>query len=153
MIKVCWKKFPPFKIKNGFLAVFVILPKSQKWPKIDFLFWKVEFFLAHLNHLGRLKFFIFYTFWFDKKNGQNRKKPTFAHGPFFQFLAQKCQKYQFSWKNLFLTIFLWVILVRKCFLYFWQTPIFEPARAILLRRVQYQPFRLKFLVPSSAKWL
>ena len=38
MIKVCQKKFPPFKIKNGFLAIFVILEKSQKWPKIHFLF-------------------------------------------------------------------------------------------------------------------
>ena len=51
----------------------------------------------------------------SKKNGQNRKKLTFAHGPFFQFLAQKCQKYQFSWKNLFLRIFLWVISVRNTY--------------------------------------
>ena len=134
------KKFPPFKIKNGFLAIFVNLAKSQKWSKIHFFFWKVEICLTHLNHLGRLKFFIFYTFWFNKKNGQNWKKVTFVHSPFFQFLAQKCQKYQFSWKNLFLRIS-----VRKDFLYFWRTPIFEPARAILLRRVWYQALQMGVL--------
>ena len=54
MIKVCQKKFP--LKKNGFLAIFVILAKTQKWPKIHFFFWKVEIFLAHLNHLGKPKF-------------------------------------------------------------------------------------------------
>ena len=31
------KKFPPFK-RKFFLAVFVILEKSKKWPKVDFFF-------------------------------------------------------------------------------------------------------------------
>ena len=35
MIKVCQKKFPLLKRKNGFLAIFVIMAKSQKWPKIQ----------------------------------------------------------------------------------------------------------------------
>ena len=143
MIMVWQKKFPPFKIKNWFLAIFVILAKSQKWPKIYFFsFEKWNFFLAHLNHLGRLNFFVFYTFWFDKKNGQNWKKPLSCTAHFFSF-SQKCQKYQFPSKN----IFLWVISDRKGLLYFWRIPIFELARAILLWRVWYQPFRLKFRVP------
>ena len=32
MSKVCQKKFPLLKRKNGFFAFFVILAKSQKWP-------------------------------------------------------------------------------------------------------------------------
>ena len=80
-------------------------------------FWKVEIFLAHLNHLRKLYFLIFYTFWFVKKMGKIEKKTLFpVFGP-------------------------------KGFLYFWWTPIFEPNRAILLRRVRYQPLRLKFRVP------
>ena len=58
MIKVCQKKFSCFLRKNRFLAVFVILEKSQKRPKIVFFFWKVEIFLAHLNHLRKHSFFI-----------------------------------------------------------------------------------------------
>ena len=115
--------------------------------KSIFYFESWKFFSAHLNHLGRQFFCIFYTFWFDQKKWAKSKKTQFAHGPFFQFLAQKYQKYQFSWKNPFLGFFIWVISDRKGFLYFWRTPIFEPARAILLRRVRYQPFRLKFWVP------
>ena len=181
MIKVC-KKIPLFKIKNGFLAIFVILAKTRKWPKIHFFF-KVEIFFSTQNSVGETKFFQFLHFLFGQKKwvkmenghffaraifsafshfcllfltesksvlhekcwssqmikvcqkiqlfkikkwffghfcdfGQNRKKGTFAHGPFFPFLAQKCQKYQFSSKNLFLRIFLWVISDRKGFLYF-----------------------------------
>ena len=120
MIGVCRKKFPPFQKKKWIFGHFCDFAK------------KISFSIL-FNSI--------------KKNGQNRKKLTFAHSPFFQFLTQKCQKYQFSWKNLFLGIFLWVISVRKGFLYFWQTTIFEPTRVILLRRVWYQPFRLKFWVP------
>ena len=96
-------------------------------------------FFRHTLIIWGDNFFVF-SILFDliKKNGQNWKKLTFAHSPFFQFLAQKCQKYQFSWKIPFLTIFLWVISDRKGLLYFWRTPIFEPARAILLRRVRCQ---------------
>ena len=91
-------------------------------------------------------FFVF-SILFDsiKKNGQNWKKLTFVHGSFFQFLARKYQKYKFSLKNLFLTIFLWVISDRKGLLYFWRTPIFEPTRAILLRRVQYQALWMRVI--------
>ena len=89
--------------------------------------------MAHLNHLGRHFFCIFYTFWFDQKNGQNRKK-------------------QFSWKNPFLRFFLWVISVRKGFLYLWWTPIFELARAILLRRVRYQALRMRVFGQKCQKY-
>ena len=104
------KKFPPFKRKKYFLAVFVILEKSQKWPKVDFFFWKVEIFSAHLNHLRKLYFLIFYTFWFVKKMGENENKNTFVHGHFLPFLAKKLQKYQFLWKIPFLRFVLRVIL-------------------------------------------
>ena len=120
--------------------------------KSIFYFERWKFFSTHLNHLGRQFFCIFYTFWFDQKKWAKSKKDTFAHGPFFQFLAQKCQKYQFSWKNLFLTIFLWVISVRKGFLYLWQTPIFEPARAILLRRVRYQALWMRVFGQKCQKY-
>ena len=49
MIKVCQKKFPPFKRKNWFLAVFVIFPKSQKRPKIYFSLEKWKFFGTPLS--------------------------------------------------------------------------------------------------------
>ena len=38
MIKVCPKTCPPFQRKRRFLAIFVILEKSQKRPKIVFFF-------------------------------------------------------------------------------------------------------------------
>ena len=46
MIKVYQKKFQPFKRKKRFLNVFVIFPKSQKWPKIDFFFKNMKIFFA-----------------------------------------------------------------------------------------------------------
>ena len=96
MIKGCWIKFPPFKIEKGFLAIFFILPKSRKWPKIHFLFWKVEIFLAHLNHLGRQFFCIFYTFLFNKKMGKIKKNSLLCtavrKSVFFQFCP-------FFWSN------------------------------------------------------
>ena len=120
--------------------------------KNPFFILKGGFFFQHTLIISGDNFFVF-SILFDsiKKNGQNGKKVTFAHGPFFQFLAQKCQKNQFSWKNLFLGIFLWVISVRKGFIYFWQTHISEPARAILLRRVRYPEFQPEGLVPYPSQ--
>ena len=115
MIKVCQEKFSCFLRKKWFLAVFVILEKSQKQAKIIFFFWKVEIFLTHLNHLGKQYFFIFYTFLFDQKKGKI-KKNTFAHNPIFLVFGPKMPKISIFMKNLFLTIFLWVILVTKGFL-------------------------------------
>ena len=83
MIRVCEIKFPLFKIKNGFLAIFVILAKTRKWPKIHFFFRKVEIFLPHKIQLGRPKFFSFYIFDLVKKSGGKWKKGTFLHEPFF----------------------------------------------------------------------
>ena len=62
MIKVCQKKFPLFKIKNGFLAIFVILAKTRKWPKIHFFFGKVEIFFVTQNSGGETKIFQFLQF-------------------------------------------------------------------------------------------
>ena len=97
MIKVCQKKFPPFKIKNGFLAIFVILAKSKKMAKNPFYILKGGNFIQHTLIIWGDNFFVFFIL-FDliKKMGKIEKKNTFAHGPFFQFLAQKCQKYKFS---------------------------------------------------------
>ena len=67
MIKMCGKKFPLLKIKNGFLAIFVILEKITKTAKNNF-FLKKQFFLAHLNHLRKQYFFIWNTFPEDKPN-------------------------------------------------------------------------------------
>ena len=141
------KKISTFQNKKWIFGHFCDFAKITKMAKNPFFILKGGNFFQHTLIIWGDNFFVF-SILFDsiKKNGQNRKKGIFVHGPFFQFLAQKCQKYQFSWKNLFLTIFLWVISERKCFLYYWQTPIFEPARAILVRRVRYQPFRLKFWV-------
>ena len=55
------KIFPLFKRKNVFLAIFVILAKARKWPKISFYFFDLV-----------------------KKNWQKWKMGTFLHGPFFQ---------------------------------------------------------------------
>ena len=65
------------------MAIFVILAKSQKLPKIHFFFTKVEIFFAHLNHLGR-QFFVF-SILFDsiKKMGKNEKN-TLLHSNFGQ---------------------------------------------------------------------
>ena len=56
MIKVCQKKIPLFKIKNGFLAIFVILAKTRKWQKIHF-FWKSGIFFATQNSVRKTKIF------------------------------------------------------------------------------------------------
>ena len=66
----------------------------------------------------------------------------FFGAPFLQFLAQKCKKYKFSWKNPFLRFFLWVISVRKGFLYFSRKLILESSRAIFLRTVRNQASRI-----------
>ena len=137
------KKISTFQNKKWIFGHFCDFRKIRKMAKKSILsFERWKFFLAHHNHLRRLKFFIFYTFWFDQKKWAKLKKATFVHEPFFQFLPQKCQKYQFSWKNLLLGIFLWVISDRKGFLYFWWTLIFESTRAILMRKVRYQALRM-----------
>ena len=108
MIKVGQKKFSYFLRKNWFLAVFVILEKSQKWPKIIFFFWKVEIFLTHLNHLGKQYFFIFYTFWFNQKK---IKKDTFFHF----FLAKNCPSFNVEGqKVLKIKIFMESLQNRNC---------------------------------------
>ena len=136
-------------LKKWIFGHFCDFAKITKRPKNHFFFWKWKFFSAHLNHLGRQFFCIFYTFWFDQKKWAKSKKRHFCAWSIFSVVGPKKQKYQFSW------IFLWVILDRKGFLYFWQTPIFEPARAILLKRVRYPEFQPEGLVPYpfSAKWL
>ena len=147
------KKISTFQKKKLIFGHFCDFAKITKMAKNPFFILKGGNFFQHTLIIWGDNFFVF-SILFDsiKKNGQNRKKDTFAHGPFFQFLAQKCQKYQFSWKNLFLTIFLWVISVRKGFLYLWQTLIFEPARAILLRRVRYQTLWMRVFGQKCQKY-
>ena len=104
--------------------------------------------MAHLNHLGRQVFFVFFIL-FDsiKKMGKIEKKALLCTAHFFSFWPQNA-------KNInFLRFFLWVILVRKGFLYLWQTPIFEPARAILLRRVWYQVLWMRVFGHKCQKYL
>ena len=86
MIKVCQKKFPPFKRKNGFLAMFVILPKSQKWPKIHFLFRQVEIFFGTPYSFGETKIFhLLYFLIQSKKRGKIEKKSLLCMAHFFSF--------------------------------------------------------------------
>ena len=117
-------------------------PKHENGQKSIFSLEKWKFFLSHKIQVGRPKFFSFYIFDLVKKSGQKWKKITFVHGPFLQFLAQKCQKYPFSWKNPFLRFVLWVISERKCFLHFSRKWVFVPARAIFLRTVRYWVLRM-----------
>ena len=147
------KKISTFQNKKWIFGHFCDFAKITKMAKNPFFILKGGNFFWHTLIIWGDNFFVF-SILFDsiKKNGQNRKKPTFAHGPFFQFLAQKCQKYQFSWKNLFLGIFLRVISVRKGFLYLWQTLIFEPTRAILLRRVWYQALQMRVFGQKCQKY-
>ena len=104
MIKVYQKKYPLFKIKNGFLAIFVILSKTRKWPKINFFLWKVEIFFTHKIQLGRPMFFIFYIFDSVKKSRQKwekaekmarAKKCPFSIFAHFFWPNQKCK----NWKT------------------------------------------------------
>ena len=72
MIKVCQKKFPPFKRKKYMFGHFCDFAKITKnGQKSIFYFERWKFFLAHLNHSGD-NFFVFYIL-FDsiKKNRQN----------------------------------------------------------------------------------
>ena len=127
--------------------------KITKMAKNPFFLLKDGNFFWHTLIIWGDNFFcIFYTFWLDKKKWAKLKKTHFCARPIFHILAQKCQKYQFSWKIPFLTIFLWVISVRKCFLYFWQTPVFEPARAILLKRVRYQALWMRVFGQKCQKY-
>ena len=139
------KKISTLKLIFGHFCDFAKIKNGQK---SIFYFERWKFFSVHLNHLGRQFFCIFYTFWFNQKKWAKSKKTHFCARPIFSVFGLKMPKISiFMKKNLFLTIFLWVISVRKGFLYFWQTSILEPARAILLRRVWYPEFQPEGLVP------
>ena len=68
MIKVCQKNFHLSKEKINFWPFLWFFPKSQKWSKNIFFFWKVENFLAHHNHLRKQYLFILNTFHEAKPN-------------------------------------------------------------------------------------
>ena len=97
--------FSFFWRKKLFLAVFMILEKSQKWPKVNFFFWKVEIFLAHLNHLGKLYFLIFYTFLFVKNWVNMKTKTLLCMGIFCHFWPKNAKKINFHEKFLFSDLF------------------------------------------------
>ena len=78
-----------------------------------------------------------------KKYGQNRKKIHFRAQPLFSVFAPKMPKISIFMKKNFLTIFLWVISDRKCFLYFWQTHIFNPLEPFCWGGYGTQNFSLK----------
>ena len=90
MIRVCEKKFPLFKIKNGFLAIFVILAKTRKWPKINFFFWKVEFFFCTQNSVGETYVFQFLHFWFGQKKWAKMEKNHFCAQAIFSAFSLFC---------------------------------------------------------------
>ena len=142
---MCWKKISTFKNKKWIFGHYCDFAKITKMAKNPFFILKGgNFFSAHLNHLGRQFFCIFYTFWFDQKNGQNKKKALLRTAHFF-WLNQKVQKIQknclpkwlrcaekksppFKIKNVFLAIF--VILPKsqkwpKIHFLFWKVEIFS----------------------------
>ena len=101
MIKVCWIKFPPFKIEKGFLAIFLFCQNHKNGQKSIFYFERWKFFSAHLNHLGRQFFCIFYTFWFDQKKWAKSKKTHFGAWPIFSVFGPKMPKISIFMKKSF----------------------------------------------------
>ena len=97
MIMVCQKNFHISKEKIIFWLFLWFWKNHKNGQKL-----KVEIFLAHLNHLGKLYFFIFYTFWFVKNQKLKLKIKinTFVHGQFLPF-CQKMPKIPIFMKNSF----------------------------------------------------
>ena len=87
MIKVCKKIFSCFLRKNQFLAVFVILEKSQKWPKIVFFLLKGAIFFWHTLIIWGNSISFSIVFDLIKK-----EKRHFFHF----FLAKNCPSFNFE---------------------------------------------------------
>ena len=137
------KKISTFQKKKTIFGRFCDFSKITKTAKNRFFLKKHEnFFLHTLIIWGNTPFSFSTLFMRISQTWLDTLRAQFFGAPFLQFLAQKCQKYKFSWKNPFLRIFLWVISVRKCFLYFSRKLILEPARAIFLRTVRNQASRI-----------
>ena len=122
------KKFHFSKEKMDFWPFSCFGQNHKNGQKNIFYFEKWNFFWHTLIIWGDENFSFFKLFDSVKKSRQKRKMFTFVHGPFLQFLAQKCQKYPFSWKN--------------PFLHFSRKWVFVPARAIFLRTVKYWLLRM-----------
>ena len=94
-----------FFFKNDIFGIF--RPKNHKnCQKIIFYFEKWKFFLAHLNHMGRPTFFMFYTFWFGQKSRQ--KWDIFGiFGPKNHKNGQKTFFYFEKWNFFWHTLIIW----------------------------------------------
>ena len=148
------KKISTFQNKKWIFGHFCDFGKIKKMVKNPFLILKGGiFFWNTLIIWGDNFFCIFYTFWFNQKKWAKSKKSHFCARPIFSVFGPKMPKISiFMKKSFFLGIFLRVISVRKVFLYLWQTLIFEPARAILLRRVRYQALQMRVFGQKCQKY-
>ena len=100
MIKVCQKNFHLSKENMVFWPFLWFCQNRKNAQKFIFYFKRWKFFLAPHNYLGRLKFFIFYTFWFDKKMGKIRKK-ALSHTTLFSVFGPKMPKILIFMKKYF----------------------------------------------------
>ena len=89
-----WKKIVS---PNGFLVIFVILPKSQKWPKM-----KGGNFFRHTLIIWGDNFFVF-SILFDsiKKMGKIEKKHFCTQPIFFSFWPKNAKNINFHEKIFF----------------------------------------------------
>ena len=85
-------------------------PKTEKMGRAQnykngqksiFSFESWKFFSAHLNHLGRQFFCIFYTFRFDQKKWAKSKKRHFHAWPIFSVFGPKMPKISIFMKKSF----------------------------------------------------
>ena len=138
------KKISTFQKKKWIFGHFCDFAKITKMAKNPFFLLRSGNFFRHTLIIWGDNFFVF-SILFDliKKMGKIEKNPLSRMAHFFSFWPKNAKNINFHEKNLFLGIFLRVISVTKGFLYLWQTTIFEPARAILLRRVRYQALRMR----------
>ena len=93
---VCKKNFHFSKEKIDFWPFSCFGQNHKNGQKTIFYFEKWKFFSHTLIIWGDEIFSFFTLFDSVKKSWRKWKKYTFVHGPFLQFLAQKCQKYPFS---------------------------------------------------------
>ena len=95
------KKFPLSKEKMDFWPFLWFWQNHKKDQKSVFSLERWKFFSAHLNHLGRQFFCIFYTFWFDQKKWAKSKKRHFRAQPIFLVFGPKMPKISIFMKKSF----------------------------------------------------
>ena len=95
------KNFHFSKEKMDFWPFLWFWQNHKNGQKSIFYFERWKFFSAHLNHLGRQFFCIFYTFWFDQKKWAKLKKRHFRARPIFSVFGPKMPKISIFMKKSF----------------------------------------------------